>query len=253
MMLRVRSKRAVYRWTLAITALAVVSAVGTVLGIMALVPGMPVNAMIFGGSIAFIIPLLIAPPCAYLALSIMHMLHHTIEKVDSQIRFDALTGTLNRSHFLDQVRDSKNSGGLMIVDADHFKRVNDTRGHAAGDEVLRILANCLAQTVAAQGMVGRLGGEEFGVYLPQHSEKEIRQMGEKLCESVRSMRMIVEGKPLSITISIGGAMWDANSTIGNALKVADEQLYFAKEQGRDRALFNFTGKMVEPEAVLKRA
>lgn len=201
---------------------------------MSLIPGMPLLAILFGVSIAFFIPLLIAPPLSYLLLTLIRMQHETIQRVDDHMRFDLLTGALNRSHFLDSIRSRAASGVLMIVDADHFKQVNDRLGHAAGDEALGILVQAMHNVVGNRGIVGRLGGEEFGIFLPGFDIAAGEQMSERLCQAIRGIDMLVDGKPLRMTISIGGTLHHRHLTIGHSLKTADQRLYVAKNSGRDR-------------------
>jgi diguanylate cyclase len=198
---------------------------------MSLIPHMPFMAILFGVSIAFFIPLLIAPPLSYLMLSLLRMQHETIQRVDDHMRFDLLTGVLNRSHFLDSIRSRAASGVLMIIDADHFKQVNDRLGHAAGDEALGILAQALHNVVGSKGIVGRLGGEEFGIFLPGFDIAAGEKVSDRLCKSVRGIDMIVDGKSLKMTISIGGTIHHRHLTIGHSLKVADKRLYAAKQGG----------------------
>lgn len=234
MRIEIKDKRAVWKYTALITAIATFAATGVVGALMAVIPGMHWLIWLWGVSIALFIPLLIAPPCAYFVLSIVRMLQETIEKVDSQIRFDPLTGILNRNHFLDSVRGREASGVLMIADADHFKTINDTYGHAGGDEVLRILANTLKQSVGNQGIVGRLGGEEFGIFLPSTDLEKGQHVAANICQTMRQVQMIVEGRSIGITLSIGGTLHAATTAIGHSLKIADRRLYTAKHAGRDQ-------------------
>ena len=250
MRIAIRSRKAVWRYTAIVTAIATLAATGVVGGLMAIIPGIHWIVWLWGVSIALLIPLLIAPPCAYFVLSILRLLQETIEKVDSQIRFDPLTGVLTRSHFLDSIRSREGSGILMIADADHFKKVNDSYGHAAGDEVLRRLAHTLEQTVGDDGFVGRLGGEEFGIFLPGRDQQQGIRAAARICNTMRQVQMLVEGRSMRITLSIGGTIHAATTTIGHSLKKADERLYEAKDAGRDR--YNF-GADTPPEQRSLRA
>jgi diguanylate cyclase (GGDEF)-like protein len=185
---------------------------------------------------------LIAPPVSYLALSMLRIQSDTIRRVDEHVRFDMLTGALNRSHFLDSVRSRAASGMLMIADADHFKRVNDTLGHAAGDEALSILVQSISGCLGHKGIIGRLGGEEFGIFLPGHTVAEGEQVAERICDAVRGLDMIVDGKAIKMTISIGGTLHQQRYTIGHSLKIADQRLYAAKNAGRDRCVLTDPAK-----------
>lgn len=238
MSLVIKNQRQVLRFTALITLISTAAPVLVVGGVMAAVPGMPSIAILFGVTLAFLIPLLIAPPIAYLGMTMMRMLHETISKVDDHVKFDALTGVLNRSHFLDCVRGRGASGVLMILDADHFKRVNDERGHAAGDHALRVLAHAIDSVVGPNGFVGRLGGEEFGVFLPGIRLSAGMVRAEQICATIRALEMIVENRPLAMTVSIGCVAHAPETTIGHSLKLADELLYAAKANGRDCVMSN---------------
>jgi diguanylate cyclase (GGDEF)-like protein len=198
--------------------------------------GAPIELALLGLAVAFFIPLLIAPPIAYIALSIIRLLHETIARVDDHMRHDGLTGALNRSHFLDRVRAFPSASTLMIIDVDHFKRINDSFDHAAGDEVLRMLAHAVQEVVGTRGLVGRLGGEEFAVFLPQANADIALLEAEAIRLAVSALGMVVEGRRLAITISIGCAMHHPSSPIGTTLKQADALLYEAKQSGRNRVM-----------------
>lgn len=233
MRLFVTTRKQVLRYTALITLIAVAAPVLVVGGVLIGVLGLPLGAAMLGIAIAFFIPLLIAPPIAYIALSIIRLLHETIARVDDHMRHDGLTGVLNRSHFLDRVRAWPEACTLMILDVDHFKRINDTFGHAAGDEVLRMLAHAVQGVVGTRGLVGRLGGEEFAVFLPQGDADIALLEAEAIRLAVSGLGMVVEGRRLGITISIGCAAHNPSLPIGTTLKRADALLYEAKQQGRN--------------------
>lgn len=243
-MLRVVTQKQVIRYSALITGLAVAAPVAVVLGILSLVPGIPPLAFTVGVAMAALIPLFIAPPLAYFGLNLLRMMNQTIEKVDQQIRFDGLTGVFNRSHMLDNVRAEQVGGPLMIVDADHFKRINDVHGHAVGDAALVVIANTISQTVGGQGLVGRLGGEEFAVFLPGQTREAGIEVATAICANIRIINPIIDGKHVPLSVSIGCTMHPASTVIGASLKNADDLLYRAKSEGRDRAVFD-AGPMPE--------
>lgn len=165
---------------------------------------------------------------------------------------DALTGLANRRHFesvlareLDRVARAGEPALLLVLDIDHFKRVNDEHGHAAGDLVLKAVAEALLQCVRPMDTVARIGGEEFAVALPNCPPA----FGPMVAERIRSRverKKIALGlvEPISVTLSVGGAFapqW-VRSNLTLWLERADKQLYRAKEGGRNRAEF-------EPAAV----
>ena len=119
---------------------------------------------------------------------------------------------------------------IAIVDIDHFKSVNDTHGHAAGDRVLAAVAGSLREQLRAEDQLGRLGGEEFLVLLPDTDSAAAGHVAEKLRAEVAAAPT-----PVPVTVSIGVAGWDGE-TPEDLLHRADEALYAAKQAGRDRVL-----------------
>jgi diguanylate cyclase len=234
MRLKVDSFADVVRYTVCTTALAVVVPV-TIVAIF-LLPLRDWSRDIYLGGliVATLIPLLITPPIAGVLLWSLLMLSETIKRVDGHVKFDNLTGILNRGHFLDSVRASRRNGMILIVDADHFKTVNDDLGHDAGDEALKMLAQRLSNAVESNGIVGRLGGEEFGIFLPDFSHESAATTAEQICDHVRTTLIPVGDVRLRLTVSIGGAAHKENAPLGHTLKLADQRLYMAKNAGRDR-------------------
>ena len=123
---------------------------------------LPRRAYQFAMLLAIGLPLVIALPVASIALYLVKLITESVDKIESFVKFDCLTGTLARSYFMEGVREQFAGGGaLMLVDADHFKAVNDAHGHDVGDEALRILGSTLGFAVPENGSVGRIGGEEL--------------------------------------------------------------------------------------------
>ena len=160
---------------------------------------------------------------------------------------DALTGLANRRAFqlaldreVDRVARSGEPALLLALDIDHFKRVNDRHGHAAGDQVIRAVANALLDSVRPMDLVARVGGEEFAIILPNCAST----FGETVAERVRrrvermpvALGALVPGaQEISVTVSVGGAFapqW-VRSTPTLWQERADQQLYMAKAQGRN--------------------
>ncbi|MGX5734543.1 GGDEF domain-containing protein [Bosea thiooxidans] len=156
-------------------------------------------------------------------------------------RRDGMTGLLNRESFLAAVREAMAEGGegtLLFVDADHFKQINDRFGHPAGDDALRGLATAIAGAIGAGDLSGRLGGEEFAVYLPGFAGSEARPMAARILEAVRRLRIeVAADRAIALTVSIGAAVQTGGVTLNELIAEADEQLYRAKTLGRNRASF----------------
>jgi len=149
---------------------------------------------------------------------------------------DSLTGLPNRRAFIDQVtayQRHKEPGYLLIIDADHFKRINDTFGHAIGDECLKAIGVRLQSLIANGDAIGRIGGEEFGVYLPYSTQENLMKIGTKLCREIL-VRHPAQEDLLRFTLSVGATETRPKETVETALARADEALYAAKEAGRAR-------------------
>ena len=147
---------------------------------------------------------------------------------------DMLTGLPNRRGFFTALSEPR-EGVIMLLDVDHFKRVNDVYGHDAGDLVLREVGTLLATHVRQGDVVGRIGGEEFAVFLPGAPPHTAREIGERLCRGIRLS--LPSGEPIEVTLSAGAATWGRTVEFERLLKAADMALYRAKTGGRARLVF----------------
>lgn len=162
-----------------------------------------------------------------------------LAEVRSLALTDPLTGVANRrelDHVVDQqvarVRRGAGTLALLMLDLDHFKRLNDTHGHQAGDEVLRRLARTIEQELRAGDLVGRYGGEEFAVVVAGRRPEELAGIAERIRMAIARM-----GGPTPVTVSIGVAWAPAHGLSRTALfSAADEALYAAKAGGRNRVV-----------------
>jgi diguanylate cyclase (GGDEF)-like protein len=126
------------------------------------------------------------------------------------------------------------AGSVLICDIDHFKAVNDGHGHAAGDHVLGEVTHVLRENLRAEDQLGRLGGEEFLVLLPDAGGEAAAAAAEKLRAEVERREVEVEGHALSVTVSAGWATFDGGEEPDGLLRRADDALYDAKRRGRNR-------------------
>lgn len=158
---------------------------------------------------------------------------------------DALTGTASRRAFMQAlsavfaaVRERGGDAALWVIDADHFKCVNDQHGHPAGDEVLKELVARVRLNIRASDTLGRLGGEEFGLVLPGVTAEEAMQRAEKVRGAIASAPVAVGETGVAVTVSIGVAMLDRarHDSFERWLAAADAALYAAKSAGRNRAV-----------------
>jgi diguanylate cyclase (GGDEF)-like protein len=159
---------------------------------------------------------------------------------------DALTGLYNRQ-FLDErlaaefayARRHQAALSVLFVDADHFKRVNDTFGHAAGDEVLRSLGGFLRRAMRAEDIVARYGGEEFVIVLRTVSREGVLIAADRIRAGIESLYIENDGESLSITVSVGVATVSATRDYDSPealIAAADAALYKAKQLGRNRVV-----------------
>ena len=170
------------------------------------------------------------------------MVKERTKEIELLSQIDKLTGLFNRRH-LETVMASEfrramrfcHDLSLIIVDLDLFKIVNDTHGHLAGDEVLRVTGKTLLNQLRDTDFAGRYGGEEFVVLLPESSSKEAILVAEKIRKALESLTIEYEGIPIPITASLGvSTSTDEIADVTEVLKQSDEALYQSKENGRNQ-------------------
>ena len=155
---------------------------------------------------------------------------------------DPLTGTLNaRAYYaaceqlIKLAQRSSKPFAVLFIDLDHFKRINDTYGHAAGDEVLRTVATSLQNSIRTSDLLGRIGGEEFSIFLPDTDQSGAQRLAETLRTEVETCCPHAGDTRLTVTASIGVAVSrDAQASLKTIQARADEAMYRAKQAGRNR-------------------
>lgn len=192
---------------------------------------------IFSGTI---IPLMLAGPLFfYLTLKLRELAiaNHRLAKAAT---IDSLTGCLNRGAFAAHVEATlarageTGRGALMVIDADRFKRINDSVGHGNGDEALRLMATAIRSAIGSEDVVGRLGGEEFAVFLAQ--ESDAAKTAQRVRRAVETIRFTPNGAFWPLTASIGCVTFAASLPFSELYRIADELLYEAKRAGRNRVV-----------------
>jgi diguanylate cyclase len=157
-------------------------------------------------------------------------------------RQDGLTGLFNRNTFVELTRQEllraqrqHHATTILLLDLDHFKKVNDTWGHPAGDAVLRHVASLALRTVRSTDLVGRLGGEEYIILLPATSVDAARRLAEKLRGQLEASQVMWEGTSIRVTVSIGlaGTTAEEKRDFDSLYTDADKALYLAKQRGRN--------------------
>ena len=153
-----------------------------------------------------------------------------------------LTGVPNRRRFFEladrefaQAKRHSRPFVAMMLDIDHFKRVNDTLGHPTGDDVIRAVAGRLADGMRRTDVLGRYGGEEFAVVLPDADPVYGHELAERLRRAICEEPIETRTGPLEVSVSVGLSCWTAGDPdLGSVLARADEALYRAKRDGRNR-------------------
>jgi diguanylate cyclase (GGDEF)-like protein len=174
-------------------------------------------------------------------LHLSHELHSAHAAADLQAKTDALTGINNRRAFLDQgeqiVRYCERHElalSVLVMDLDHFKAINDSRGHNVGDMVLRQVGEIMRKLFRRSDVYGRTGGEEFAVVLPHTSVEQAMALAEKLRRALAETGFECGGTPLEVTASVGVA--GGGYDLATLLVHADKAMYRAKEQGRNQVV-----------------
>ena len=162
------------------------------------------------------------------------------KRVSETIFFDSLTGIGDRRHIENRIKfaieDSKTSNvrfGVLFVDIDHFKQLNDTCGHLAGDKVLRFIANTLRQNLRATDSCGRWGGEEFLALILDIDMDGITVVAEKIRKLIEQAKIQDGNRNLSVTISIGASVNQTNDTVESLIQRTDQLMYKSKQNGRN--------------------
>jgi diguanylate cyclase (GGDEF)-like protein/PAS domain S-box-containing protein len=162
-------------------------------------------------------------------------------ELERKALYDPLTGLANRGYAEARIRSTLTEYrqhhiplGLLMIDVDHFKAVNDTYGHAVGDRVLQTVARNLSLHLRDSDTFGRWGGEEFVAALTNMDENRLRLVAEKLRAMIANSNIRVGEKVLSVTVSIGAALVRDEDTFESLLERADALLYQSKQSGRDR-------------------
>jgi diguanylate cyclase (GGDEF)-like protein len=164
------------------------------------------------------------------------------QKLVEQSHVDALTGLANRRYLLklmhqefERIKRNHHSAVLIMADLDHFKNVNDTYGHAAGDQVLKAFAKLMNDTLRKTDIIGRLGGEEFVILLPETALDQALEMAERLKHNAQMFSLNIDQHIIQFTVSLGMVeIHPDHNDIETSLAKADNALYQAKSNGRNR-------------------
>ena len=162
-------------------------------------------------------------------------------------RHDDMTRLLNREAFFSTLKSRRrrtDTGVLLVIDADNFKYINDTHGHQQGDTALLLIADAIRAGLREADVAGRIGGEEFAVYLAGTTAEEAMLVAERIRLGIEAIRFSPgEGKYLPLSVSIGAARLRPHLSWSQIMRQADRRLYEAKKQGRNRVVFESGSQM----------
>jgi len=165
-----------------------------------------------------------------------------IEELKRLALIDTLTDLPNRRHLESELsvkqqgfQDSKLSYGILFLDIDRFKRINDEYGHHAGDEILKVIARTLIETARPFDTIGRWGGEEFVCVFPNVDAERLNNIAERIRMLIQHSRAHVNGHNIAVTVSIGGTLARIDDTPDSIIQRADSAMYFSKKKGRNQA------------------
>lgn len=188
-----------------------------------------------------LITVIVAFPIAWLFMD----QHAKVDRLARELRVvsqtDSLTRLANRREFMTSVGAALSAsdrptgaGTVLFIDADHFKRINDTYGHGVGDEVLANLGEVIRDSVRFQDVAARIGGEEFAVFLRLADLDAAQRVAERIRIKTHEISDMMDLGEIGITVSIGIARHRKGQNLEDVLRAADRSLYVAKETGRDR-------------------
>lgn len=190
-----------------------------------------------------LVPIPIASVCAWFTLRLVVALEIALGRVEDMAMTDPLTGVRNRRYFMqvaarefDRAARHGQPMALVLIDVDHFKRINDRHGHQAGDASLVDVARACGQALRERDLLARFGGEEFIVMLPGTGQREAVRVAERMRRAVHAeLRLPDMSDPGAVTISLGAVATSRSTpTLDVLIQAADQALYDAKRAGRDR-------------------
>lgn len=227
----------VWRRTIIMSLISGVASIGISEAIML---GISEGINLQGAVAAFLIPLILGGPMMFYLMLRSEQLRYANTQLEVMATTDALTGTLNRRAFTMRVDQHAQSQPdqplcLLVIDADHFKLINDRFGHPMGDRALQLIAATLRSIATPANLVGRLGGEEFGVLLRDVGPIQAARVAEAIRQAIANIVLDAMDGEHALSVSIGCAVADIGTRtgFGELFRVADRHLYDAKAKGRN--------------------
>lgn len=227
----------VFRWTGILVAASIAISVGVAHLIMStLASGLSGPGL----AAAITLPILLGGPTSFWHLVRLQQLKLANQKLQLLASTDWLTDCLNRRAFTHAVTDQMTQarcGALLVIDADNFKTINDRYGHDRGDEALQLLSEIIKSKVRDGDLVGRIGGEEFGVFLQNADGGTAHLVAERIRNGIKAAAFAPNGTSHPLSASVGGAVAEGEIGFTELFRTADQNLYSAKRSGRNRVEF----------------
>jgi len=201
-----------------------------------------------------ILPMLLGVPMHYLLIRYARTLSFRTRKLQIKTTKDGLTHCLNQTAFRARVEAylAKETGqrnrhaALLVLDADRFKFINDTHGHDIGDKVIKLIARTIKSKLRPFDVVGRIGGEEFGILLHDADENVAQIIAERIRAAVGAAVLVTDEGSVRVSVSIGAVVFSNGTDYENLFRIADRKLYQAKSEGRDRV--RLENRLIEERA-----
>jgi len=222
-----------------ITTLAILSSIFLYIPIGYIFEG---EVKLIGIVISIIIPGIVTPLISAYMIKYLLYIHELEQKMRTLVTYDELTEVMSRRAFLENadnvlkiMKRDKSSLGLLYLDIDYFKKINDTYGHSVGDAVLKDFGTLLKENKRESDFVGRLGGEEFAFVLPLSDPNGCEVFANNIRQKIEKRVCVVDDLEVSYTVSIGVSSYtqESQQNIDELIKEADSALYQAKESGRN--------------------
>lgn len=198
---------------------------------------------------AVMVTAILAFPLSIFPLQQLRKNHLLSSELQRLVNRDRLTDVATRDFFFERLEMDPTAYGVsLMIDIDHFKLVNDTHGHLAGDNVIHAVAQIMRAEIRDTDVVCRFGGEEFVVFLHSATPQEGWQIAERIRASTEAATTPTASGEIKVTVSVGGSMKDRIEHIDAAIKRADDCLYRAKAGGRNQIIVDWPGDVIETTA-----
>jgi len=191
---------------------------------------------------AMALPVALGAPALFFLIKTLRTLSFKAFRMQIQATHDGMTRFFNKTAFQhlvekylsERVEPRKRQAALLVIDADNFKSINDTYGHAVGDKVIRTIADKIRSVVRHNDIVGRIGGEEFGILLLDSDEIVAKAVAERLRSAIYLTHVGEMGEARQLSVSVGGILFGDDADFEVLYKAADGKLYEAKAGGRNQ-------------------